>query len=288
MSGGRLEEKNVLKHHHELFNTDKPCCIEEFINADMPCRRLDCFEPTPINHGGVVQAVDKVERLPGKLMQYCEEYIAALSHLNSITDNDHLDHHVSSSLFSSSTVKLLIPLYQHQQHKGKVDLSASPADPNMRIHPYQHEQWMKRYQDLVEYQRARGHCSVPYVYKEDPRLGQWVKRQRHQYKLQKQGHHSNLTQERIQMLEILGFIWDSHGAAWDEKFQELKQFRKIRGHCNVPCVYRESSKLSTWIKRQRRHRRLFMARKPCTMEEDRIAKLEHLGFVWDYYGETGL
>jgi hypothetical protein len=152
------------------------------------------------------------------------------------------------------------------------------------IHPYQHERWMERYQDLVDYYRTNSHCNVPYVYKANACLGQWVKRQRHQYKLRNQGHHSNLTEDRIQMLDMLGFIWDSHGAAWEEKFIELKEFCKTHGHCNVPCIYDGTSKLSTWLKRQRRQYRLFVSNKASTMDYERVSKLESLGFVWDYYG----
>ena len=164
------------------------------------------------------------------------------------------------------------------------DEDVDPANNDMKIHPYQHERWMERYRDLVSFYEEKGHCNVPYVYKAKPVLGQWVKRQRHQYKLREQGQHSNLTEDRVKMLSLLGFLWDSHGAAWEEKFCELCEFRRIHGHCNVPCLFNGNSKLSTWLKRQRRQYRLFMAQQSSTMDYERIAKLEDLGFVWDYYG----
>jgi hypothetical protein len=234
----------------------------------------------------MLKAVDKVESLPSKMTQNCEEYIAALSHLKTVivTDHCHEDDSSSPSVTPNTTRDQPDQLATTIEGDG---LIANQVDPTMRIHPYQHERWMERYQALVEFQTIHGHCNVPYVYKENPSLGQWVKRQRHQCKLQRQEHHSNLTEDRIQMLEMLGFIWDSHGAAWDEKYQELKAFRKIHGHCNVPCVYKDSSKLSTWIKRQRRQYRLFLANNTATtIDHERIAKLEELGLVWAYHGGT--
>jgi hypothetical protein len=50
-----------------------------------------------------------------------------------------------------------------------------------------------------------------------------------------------MTTFRIQELEILGFEWDSHGAAWDERLKELADYRKIHGHCNVPRKYSKAT-----------------------------------------------
>jgi hypothetical protein len=242
------------------------------------------LEPTPINlQGTMFHTVERIHRLPENITRYSEEYLTALSHLKHSTSNEECQQDESNppaSITSASSSQL-----QQQTDSDSDDqLANPPIDPSMRIHPFQNERWMERYQDLLVYHRLRGHCNVPRDYKNNRSLGQWVKRQRHQYKLLKQGQHSHLTQDRIQILEVLGFIWDSHGAAWEEKHQELKEFRNAHGHCNVPYVYQGSPKLSTWIKRQRRQYKLFVTNQPSTMTHERIAKLESLGFVWDCYG----
>jgi len=255
------------------------------------------IEPTPIDYKGTLEAVPCVQSLPVKMKQYCEEYIAALSHLLS----DFVEEGPScpeaptkpqceappATLLSLPTVAWSLPLDEPAAPTvpdSSCDDSVGP-DSNMKVHPYQQERWMNRYQDLVTFRNKYDHCNVPYGYKENPCLGQWVKRQRHQYKLLTQGNHSNLDLSRIQALGMLGFIWDSHGAAWEENFQDLKKFHKLHGHVNIPSLYRGSSQLSTWIKRQRRQYRLFMAGKQSTMDDDRIQRLESLSFVWDYYGK---
>jgi hypothetical protein len=43
-----------------------------------------------------------------------------------------------------------------------------------------------------------------------------------------------MTTLRIQELESLGFEWNSHGAAWEDHFNDLADYHIIQGHCNVP------------------------------------------------------
>jgi hypothetical protein len=262
-------------------------------------------EPTPIlAQKGAVQAVPSVETLPGNLKQYCEEYIAALSHLFPDEDSSwkqayqhqqEAEPETPQESFSkiapcffdtppdvSVHAATTITSNNHACH------STIASEPGKQIYPYQQERWMERYQDLVAFCHRHGHCNVPYMCNDNPCLGQWVKRQRHQYKLSKQGLHSNIDESRIQALNMLGFIWDSHGAAWEEKFEELKDFFQLHGNADVPCIYQGggSSQLSTWIKRQRRQYRLFIAGESSTMDRVRISRLEDIGFVWDYFGNT--
>jgi hypothetical protein len=42
-----------------------------------------------------------------------------------------------------------------------------------------------------------------------------------------------MTDERIVALEDIGFIWDSHFAAWHEKMEELKEYAKTFGNWYV-------------------------------------------------------
>ena len=66
------------------------------------------------------------------------------------------------------------------------------------------------------------------------------------------GKQSTMTDERVKLLEDIGFIWDSHAAVWEERLNELREYRRIHGDCNVPSSYAKNPKLATWIKCQRR------------------------------------
>lgn len=148
---------------------------------------------------------------------------------------------------------------------------------------YQTALWGERFEELQRYAKAHGNCLVPHNWKENLSLAKWVKRQRYQYKLKMERKHSTLTDERQAALEGLGFIWDSHSAVWEERLQELKEFKQRHGHCNVPSTYSENHSLSIWVQCQRRQYKLHRSGggKRSHMSSDRIAKLDDLGFVWD-------
>ena len=140
---------------------------------------------------------------------------------------------------------------------GINNIPTDEAFAMVRFRASQMEQWGKRYKELIVFREEHGHCVVPLYYPANPTLSHWVKRQRCQYKLKVDGKHSTLTDERQSMLEELGFTWDSHNAAWEERFFELCVFKENNGHCNVPSSYPENPPLAAWIKCQRRYIRTY-------------------------------
>lgn len=107
---------------------------------------------------------------------------------------------------------------------------------------------------------------VPRGYTDDPKLGNWVATQRKEYKLLQDGKQSNMTADRIALLEELGasiqlmvcivdcrlsdfdvlrfhvcsqphintdFAWNAQEAAWCGHMSDLKKFKAKMGHCRV-------------------------------------------------------
>jgi Helicase associated domain len=121
------------------------------------------------------------------------------------------------------------------------------------IRKYHASRWAQKFEELLEYQHKFGHCLVPYAYVENLGLAGWVKRQRYQYKIRREGNErSNMTLERITALEEIGFVWDSQGCFWMERLLELKAFKASFGHCNVPSSFPGGKSLATWVKGQRK------------------------------------
>jgi hypothetical protein len=100
-----------------------------------------------------------------------------------------------------------------------------------------------------------------------------------------------LTEERIALLNEIGFTWtirsrDTFGESWNQRFEELKEFRRNHGHCLVPSRYPETPELGVWVGTQRTQYRLYMKAKEggnptvSSMNEDRVRALEALGFTW--------
>ena len=136
--------------------------------------------------------------------------------------------------------------------------------------PYE-EAWKEMFQQLKEYKEAHGgDCNVPNTYKENPPLGKWVAMQRVLRKKCK------LDPERERLLAELGFVWDPHAEAWEEMFQQLKEYKEAHGgDCNVPQTYKENPPLGIWVKKQR------VLRKKCKLEPERERQLMELGLVWE-------
>jgi hypothetical protein len=107
---------------------------------------------------------------------------------------------------------------------------------------------------------------VPARYTKNRRLGIWVSAQRQQYKImmtyqhvdldQKPRRSAPLTQDRIDLLNTLDFTWtirsrDSLGESWNQRFEELKHYKDIHGHCLVPSRYPTNPELGIWVGTQR-------------------------------------
>jgi len=151
----------------------------------------------------------------------------------------------------------------------------------VKFRAYQAENWTEKFEELLQFRDVNGHCLVPNCHPENPALAQWTKRQRYQYKLKMDGKRSTITDERVRALDEAGFVWDSHKAVWAERLEELKEFKKEFGHCNVPSRYQTNHQLAIWVKRQRRQWKNKMDRQPNCMTNERQRKLGALGFVWD-------
>jgi hypothetical protein len=67
---------------------------------------------------------------------------------------------------------------------------------------------------------------------------------------------------------------------------ELADYRKIHGHCNVPRNYSENTKLGKWVTNRRKEYRSHLAGKTSHMTLSHIQELESLGFAWKGRGAT--
>jgi hypothetical protein len=67
---------------------------------------------------------------------------------------------------------------------------------------------------------------------------------------------------------------------WEERFQELGQFREEFGHCLVPHNWARNRELAQWVKRQRYQFKLKSQGLHSTLRDDRWQALEDIGFIW--------
>jgi hypothetical protein len=143
---------------------------------------------------------------------------------------------------------------------------------------YRGTTWEKRLSELADYHKTHGHCNVPRNYSENSKLANWVAHQRKQYRLHREGKTSAMTTFRIQELERLCFAWRVCVTTWEDRLNELADYRKIHGHCNVPSSHKENAKLAYWVANQRKSYWMHIKGKASHLTLSRIQELESLGF----------
>jgi len=94
-----------------------------------------------------------------------------------------------------------------------------------------------------------------------------------------------LTQERIDALDSIGFQWNPgrrvNDDLWEQRFNELCEFKRENGHTNVPEKYAPNKSLGKWVSNQRHRRKLLDAGKKAKgMTRVRVEKLDAVGFEW--------
>jgi hypothetical protein len=146
--------------------------------------------------------------------------------------------------------------------------------------------WEQMLAALETYRNEHRDCKVPAQWPPNPKLANWVSKQR-QFK--KSG---KLKPERVAALEKIGFEWIlGRGSvrpllprignaltatqAWEEMFLALQQYKQQHENCLVPQRWKENHKLADWVSEQR------MAYNKGRLDAERTRRLEELGFDWD-------
>lgn len=131
----------------------------------------------------------------------------------------------------------------------------------------QHASWQDRFDELRRYRDLHGTTRVG----NDHPLGRWVSVQRTNYRKNNKRH---LSQERIDQLDSIGFVWNAEQDDWEQRFQELLAYRIEHGHCSVPQHWPGAKKLANFVRVQRTNFR------QGRLSQSRIDLLNSIGFSW--------
>jgi hypothetical protein len=152
------------------------------------------------------------------------------------------------------------------------------------------EVWKKRVQELTAYRDMNGHCRVPFLYKPNKSLGNWVNKLRTQYTSRGKGKKTSLTDARVSELDGLGFVWKagtntkeglSGDELWKKRVQELVAYRDTNGHCRVPFLDEPNKALGHWVSTVRTQYTWREQGKKSSLTDAHISELDGLGFVWE-------
>lgn len=137
--------------------------------------------------------------------------------------------------------------------------------------------WQEKYTELKRYHELFGNPHVPINSKKYKSLAIWVANQRSQYKK------GRLSQERIEKLNELGFMWAFRGevpktrnCSWADYIESLVRFKKAYGHDLIPVTYRDGEiPLGNWVANMRR------MRNRGDLADVKIQALNAVDFAWD-------
>lgn len=128
--------------------------------------------------------------------------------------------------------------------------------------------WEARYGELRAYREKHGDVNIPHD--RNSELWRWVSTQRI---FKKRG---KLPTDKIRRLDDIDFIWDFSDFQWELRFNDLLAYRAYHGNVNVS--QSESTGLGAWANTQR------SAKKSGGISDERIYRLNELGFIWDVIG----
>lgn len=137
----------------------------------------------------------------------------------------------------------------------------------------QRPQWNTRFQQLTKFRKEHPNVwPTDRVKGVDKKLVAWCNRQR------AANNNNTLPNERIQALDALGFPWSLNDQRWHEYYAALQQYKATHNDCLVPiCPRNGNASLARWVEVQRT---MYRKRRP-TLTQEKIDKLDRLGFVWD-------
>ena len=125
--------------------------------------------------------------------------------------------------------------------------------------------WDEGFKKLLAYKTAHGNVDVPKTPITD--LGTWVSVQR------RAKNKGEISDERIRLLDEIGFIWDARDFRWEEMFRQLLAYKDTHKHLNIPT---SSTGLGSWVHIQRR------AKRNGKLSEEKIQRLDEVGFAWEF------
>ncbi|KAL3762831.1 hypothetical protein ACHAWU_000978 [Discostella pseudostelligera] len=166
--------------------------------------------------------------------------------------------------------------------------------------PSRKDHWDRMFNALKSYKSIHGDTLVPATFPENPQLGNWVDNQRQVYRIYSENIEKDncdakdaVTDERIEKLNSIGFVWNLFDHTWNTRYEELKEYVDQHGNALVPWNYAENEKLGSWVGLQRRNYKARqqeenksggdVSRCEVILSEERKNKLDAVGFVWDVY-----
>ena len=131
------------------------------------------------------------------------------------------------------------------------------------------EEFEDKIEELLKYKSIHGDLLVPRRYPENPKLANAVQ-------LFRQNKDKGiLSEDRIERLDEIGFVWNVEDYNWNLRFNELSDYYKEIGYKGGRVSSYPTSQLSSWVSRQR------LAYRNGTLSDERMEKLNSINFTFE-------
>jgi hypothetical protein len=130
--------------------------------------------------------------------------------------------------------------------------------------------WNAKFQELIKYKKKYGHTCVSKKWKKYRYLGLWVERMRSAKRFGKKGV---LNEQKIQLLDSIGFVWEPRMIDTHGKFELLLKYKEENGHCHIPVLIAKQLGINSWIQ--------YIRKTKYKLSAEQVAMFEGIGFEWD-------
>jgi len=273
--------KKVKTDEGEPIPVEEAAAAEGMMAAD-PNRALHTFHKPSGEKGSLTSQIDLSHRSPTDPNAFNDFLFALLAH-KAESNNFHVSREDNPHLHV-----WLGHLKREYKSFLSEEVGSSLTEVQVKVLEHLHvpltsrgdDHWNRFYQLLQAYADRHGHVLVPRLC-EIPGLGDWVTDQRRQFKAWKQGQATQLTPERRDKLEAIGFAWQVRNRPeWEARFSELLDYKRKHGDCKVPQHYKENKALGKWVAKQREQHKLLKKGQHSFLTPYRLEKLNNVGFVW--------
>ena len=131
--------------------------------------------------------------------------------------------------------------------------------------------WKQKYKDYREFKENMGHePSQGSKVKSEKILSKWAVAQRGHYKINK------LSDDRIAILNLIGFEWDLMIKLWNQSFNRYGEFKnKYKNEPSSRAKNKSEREIASWVNKLR------VNYKKDKIDNDKIQRLNLIGFEWD-------
>lgn len=142
------------------------------------------------------------------------------------------------------------------------------------VHDYK---WDKNFKLLKEFKEEYDRFPISGEIYKGTKLGMWCDIQRHYYN----NDRDCISEDRIAMLDSIGFIWSIHAYQWDKNFELLKEFKEEYGRMPSSNEDYKDVHLGMWCANVRYTYKVYN-----NLSEDLYIKLKEIGFMFDCINEN--